>query len=71
METNQSVKFELYLHPQQNDGRIDGLDLKKYLDKSGLIDRCLGLEDETDSFSRRAGKFVTRQAPLVLGGFVL
>ena len=45
METNQSVKFELRLHPKQNGGVIKGFDLEKYLEETGLINRAFSLED--------------------------
>lgn len=41
------TKVELYLHDKQkkNDSWIRGYVLEKHLEKTGLIDRCLSLED--------------------------
>jgi len=42
--------LDLYLHPEQlNKGGMSGLDLKRHLEKTGLINRCLSLQDDVVS----------------------
>lgn len=47
-KTNGQPKFELYLHSKQQEegGWIEGSELNRHLTETGLIDRCMSLEDE-------------------------
>ena len=44
--TTTMTDFELYLHPTQRHLSIKAIDLQKHLKETGLISRCLSVDDE-------------------------
>lgn len=41
-----SKPFELYLHPDQVKGEVDGMTLARHLEETGLIERAASFNDE-------------------------